>query len=74
MTSMEAILHPPRSPTMQNDFRKKTVTELVYIIQDAQEAAKAMQDHDPKAEAKYLDQVNDACTELHRRRTSRKAH
>lgn len=54
---------------MNNDFKSKTVAELQYICKDAYEAAKAMQSiGDAKAEAKYLDQVNDACTELYRRR------
>lgn len=58
---------PPRKPDM-NPYRTKTDDELQYILKDASEAAKCMKDFDPKAEAKYLDQVNDACTELHRRR------
>ena len=49
-------------------MKTKTYAQLQYIIKDASEAAKAMQGHDPKAEAKYLDQVNDAATELARRR------
>jgi hypothetical protein len=51
-----------------NDYRTKTDAELQYIAKDAAEAAKCMQGFDTKAEAKYLDQVNDACTEMHRRR------
>lgn len=51
-----------------NTYRTKTDAELQYVVKDASEAAKCMQGFDPKAEAKYLDQVNDACTELHRRR------
>lgn len=46
----------------------KTEAELRYIIKDAYEAAQAMRDHDPVAEAKYLDQMNDAATELYIRR------
>lgn len=46
----------------------KTEAELRYTAKDAHEAALAMRDHDPKAEAKYLDQMNDALTELARRR------
>ena len=43
---------------------------LHYIIKDAGEAAKLAQAFDTKAECKYLDQVNDACTILAwRRRT-----
>ena len=50
-----------------NDYRKKSDAELRYIIKDAGEAVQAMRDIDRNAECKYLDQVNDACTELHRR-------
>lgn len=52
---------------MQNDYSKKTAAELHYIIRDAGQAAEAMRGLDATAEAKYLDQVNDACTELNRR-------
>jgi hypothetical protein len=51
-----------------NDYRKKSDAELHYIMKDAAEAAECMKGMDPKAEAKYLDQVNDAATELYRRR------
>ena len=50
-----------------NDYRKKSDAELRYILKDAGEAAQAMREVDRNAECKYLDQVNDACTELHRR-------
>ena len=49
-------------------MRKKSIAELEYIIKDAGEAAVCMKDVNPVAEAKYLDQVNDAVTELARRR------
>lgn len=49
-------------------YRTKTEAELHFIIKDAGEAATAMRGHDPVAEAKYLDQVNDACTTLNARR------
>ena len=42
----------------------KSDEELRYIIRDAGEAAKAMRGHDPDAECKYLDQMNDAATVL----------
>lgn len=45
-------------------YWSKTEAELRYIIRDAGEAARAMRDIDAKAEGKYLDQVNDACTVL----------
>ena len=53
-------------------YQKKTDAELKYIQKDAHEAAKAMQGHDSKAEAKYLDQVNDASTILYQRRHKKK--
>lgn len=49
------------------DYSKKTSAELNYILKDAREAANNMRGFDAKAEAKYLDQINDACTELARR-------
>ena len=49
-------------------MKNKTEAELRFIIKDAGEAAQAMKGMDAKAEAKYLDQVNDACTELYRRK------
>ena len=51
-----------------NDYRKKTLNELAFIIKDAGEALKcAEQNGDPVACSKYADQVNDACTERYRR-------
>ena len=49
---------------MQNNYRTKTIAELAYIIKDAGEAARCMHSIGSVAEFKYLDQVNDACTEL----------
>lgn len=49
-------------------YSHKTDAELLYIARDAKEAAEAMKGHSPIAESKYLDQLNDAATELHRRR------
>jgi hypothetical protein len=54
-------------PLKDHPYHKKTDAELRYIQKDAAEAAKAMQGHAPKSEAKYLDQVNDASTVLHYR-------
>jgi len=51
-----------------NLYRTKTIGELEYIVRDAGEAAAAMRGLDDKAECKYLDQVNDACTVLYERR------
>lgn len=50
-------------------YWSKTEAELRYIIRDAGEAARNMRGLDAKAEGKYLDQVNDACTVLRCRRT-----
>lgn len=53
-------------PTLTNQsFWKKTSESLRFIIKDAGEAARAMRNHDTAAEAKYLEQVDDACTVLH---------
>jgi len=56
---------------MQNNYRNKTDAELRFIIKDAYEAAQCMKGMDDVAEAKYLDQINDASTELYRRRNSK---
>lgn len=53
---------------MKSRYADKTEAQLQYIIKDAAEAAACMRGMDAAAEAKYLDQVNDAATELHRRR------
>ena len=54
-----------------NDYRNKTDAQLQFIIKDAAEAAEAMRGWNDPAECKYLDQVNDASTELHRRRNKK---
>lgn len=59
-------------PLKGHAYHRKSDDELHYIIKDAGEAAKAMKGHDPKAEAKYLDQVNDASTVLHYRKNGGK--
>jgi hypothetical protein len=52
-----------------NNYSSKTIAELRYIQKDAYEAAKCAQDMgNTVAECKYLDQVNDASTELYKRR------
>ena len=51
-------------PLKGHQYHTYTNGQLKYVIQDAHEAAQAMKDHDPKAEAKYLDQMNDAHTIL----------
>ena len=55
-----------------NRYQNKTDAELAYIIKDAGEAAYAMRGMDEKAECKYLDQVNDAVTEIYRRKNGGK--
>ena len=51
-----------------NNYHDKTDAELAYICKDANEAAKCARDlGDTAGECKYLDQVNDACTERYRR-------
>lgn len=56
----ESVLHG-------HPYHDKTTAELEYIKRDAAEAARNMKGHDPKAEAKYLDQINDASTILYAR-------
>jgi hypothetical protein len=51
-------------PLKGHAFHSRTEAELRYIIKDASEAARNMRDFNAKAEAKYLDQVNDAATIL----------
>ena len=51
------------------NYSQKTIAELLYIQQDAYEAAQCAKSLcNSVAEAKYLDQVNDASTELFKRR------
>jgi hypothetical protein len=53
---------------MNKSYRNKSIVELLFIIKDAGEAARCAQDlGDPKAESKYLDQVNDASDKVARR-------
>ena len=54
-------------PLKGHAYHAKSDEELRYIQQDAHQAADAMRDHNPTAEAKYLDQLNDAATILHYR-------
>jgi hypothetical protein len=62
------MIPAPKKGNLMNDYKRKTEDELRFIMKDAAEAAECMKGMDPKAEAKYLDQVNDAATELYRRR------
>jgi hypothetical protein len=63
-----ANLGEGNTPIPDHPYHKKTSAELHYIIKDAGEAARAMKGHNPAAEAKYLDQVNDASTVLYHRK------
>jgi hypothetical protein len=56
------------NPLHGHPYHSKSDCELRYIIQDAGQAAVNMRDVDARAEGKYLDQVNDACTVLNFRR------
>jgi hypothetical protein len=51
-------------PISGHPYHSKTNDQLHFIIRDAGEAAKAMKNHNPQAESKYLDQQNDAATVL----------
>lgn len=53
-----------RAPLKGHAFHMKPNDQLKFISRDAAEAAKAMQGHNPQAEGKYLDQMNDAQTIL----------
>jgi hypothetical protein len=53
-----------KKPIPAHRFHGLTDDQLVFIIKDAREAAAAMRGHNGQAEAKYLDQINDACTVL----------
>jgi hypothetical protein len=63
----------PVRPLTGHRFHSLCDESLRYIIADASEAARAMRDHDARAEAKYLDQINDAATILAWRKTYRSA-
>jgi hypothetical protein len=63
-----------RIPIHGHRYHALSDATLRYIARDASDAAHAMRHHDPAAECKYLDQVNDAATVLaHRRRAVDKA-
>ena len=57
-----------KTVTQLASYRLKTDAQLLYIARDAKEAAEAMRGVCQRAEAKYLDQVNDACTVMHERK------
>ena len=49
-------------PLKGHPYHNKSDAELSYIIKDAKAAAEAMRGVSETAEAKYLDQLNDAYT------------
>ena len=55
-------------PLKGHPYHTKSDAELMYIAKDAGEAAKAMKGHNPSAEGKYLDQMNDAHTVMNYRK------
>jgi hypothetical protein len=57
-----------RHPLEGHEYHRKSDAELTYIGKDAHKAAEAMKGHNEKAEAKYLDQANDAATVRHFRK------
>lgn len=59
-----------RHPLEDHSYHSKSEDQLRFIMKDAKEAADAMKDHNPTAETKYLDQVNDAATVLHWRKNN----
>ena len=53
-----------KKPLKGHPYHNKTDAELEFIVKDACEAAQAMRGFNYEAEAKYLDQINDAFTVL----------
>jgi hypothetical protein len=53
-----------KKPLKGHPYHNKTDAELEFIVKDAREAAQAMRGFNYEAEAKYLDQINDAFTVL----------
>ncbi len=54
-TALRAHGASKTQPLPGHPYHGKTDAELRYIMKDAGEAARAMRDHNPQAEAKYLD-------------------
>ena len=65
---IDRLAENPKMRKIITRYADKTDAQLRYIIKDAGEAARAMKEVNPQAEAKYLDQMNDAATELYQRR------
>ena len=47
-----------------------TAAELAYSIGDCAEAARAMRDHDPIAEGRYIDEMHTYCAERAKRQAA----
>lgn len=59
----------PAKPIIEHaDYLTKSDASLLYIARDARAAADAMRGWNPKAEGKYLDEMNDALTVMAYRR------
>ena len=58
-------------PLEGHPYHDKTDAELLYIARGAYKVANAFRGHPfgHATECKYLDQVNDACTVMHYRKT-----
>ena len=68
LRAKKAMSESQRYPLSGHAYHGKSDAELRFISKDAADAARAMKNHDAKAEAKYLDQVNDAATVQHWRK------
>ena len=67
-TPVKESYNRQQMPLKGHEYHSKSDAALKHIMKDAGEAAKAMKDHSPSSESKYLDQVNDAATVLHYRK------
>lgn len=56
----------------QEKAKGMTDAQLLYVIKDAREAAKAMRGHDPVSEGWYEDEANTMAQELYRRRQGKR--
>lgn len=68
LRAKKSMSESQRYPLSGHAYHGKSDAELRFISKDAADAARAMKNHDAKAEAKYLDQVNDAATVQHWRK------
>ena len=67
----ESFARASRYCLTNQDYSKKSDDELRFILRDASEAADAMRGWDDAAEAKYLEQIDDAATVLAERARDR---